>query len=68
VSVQCFSFLVGSTVMSQIYTSELREMVGRNRRAPEDRLPQRTGMLAIIVLSLLLWLPILLPLAALLHR
>ncbi len=63
-----FQFLVGSTVMSQIYTSDLQKLVGGNRRRPEDRLPQRVGILAIVGLSLLLWAPILVPLAALLHR
>jgi hypothetical protein len=55
-------------VMSQIYTADVGEITGRNRRTPEDRLSQRTAVVAIAALSLLFWLPILLPFAALLHR
>jgi len=54
--------------MSQIYTADVGEIARRNRRAPEDRLSQRAAAIAIAALSLLFWLPILLPFVALLHR
>jgi hypothetical protein len=54
--------------MSQLYAMGIGEAAGKNRRGPDDRLSQRAAILAITALSLLLWSPILLPLAALLHR
>ncbi len=54
--------------MSQIYITDISELAERNRKGPDDQLSQRAAILAIAALSLLLWTPILLPFAALLHR
>lgn len=54
--------------MSQLYVMNIGETTRRNPNGPEDRLSQRAAILTITALSLLLWSPILLPLAALLHR
>lgn len=54
--------------MSQIYTYEITDTPGQMRSASQDRLPRRAAVLTIFALSVLAWSPILLPLAALLHR
>jgi hypothetical protein len=54
--------------MSQIYTVDVGGITQRNPRTPKDRLSQRAAIVAIVVLSLVFWSPILLPLGALLHR
>jgi hypothetical protein len=54
--------------MSQIYAADVGEISGGQRRAPQGRLSQRAAIVAIAALSLLFWSPVLLPLAALLHR
>ncbi|HEY3908432.1 MAG TPA: hypothetical protein VGM07_00915 [Stellaceae bacterium] len=43
-------------------------VTGPRRNGPRDRLSQRAAIVAIAALSLLLWAPLVLPLAALLHR
>jgi hypothetical protein len=54
--------------MSQIYRADVGEITERSPRTPEYRLSQGTAIVAIAALSLLFWLPILLPLVELLHR
>ncbi|MGH7047639.1 MAG: hypothetical protein ACREE2_14755 [Stellaceae bacterium] len=54
--------------MSQTYMLDLGDVGKSNHDGPGERLSQRAAILAIAVLSLLLWSPILLPFAALLHR
>jgi hypothetical protein len=54
--------------MSQIYAVDLGAIGKQNRPTPEDRLSQRAAILAIVVVSLLFWTPMLLPLVTLLHR
>jgi hypothetical protein len=49
--------------MSQIYSADAGEITERNPRTEENRLSQGASMVAIAALSLLFWLPILLPLA-----
>jgi hypothetical protein len=54
--------------MSQTYIWELGDADKNNPDGPSERLSPRTAILVIAALSLLLWSPILLPFAALLHR
>jgi hypothetical protein len=57
----------GCSVMTDIYTSEIDGLSGKRRSAREDRLSPGVAVFAILALSLLLWTPVLLPLARLLH-
>jgi hypothetical protein len=60
--------LVETRVMSQIYITDISEIAEQKWKGADDQLSQRVAILAIAALSLLLWTPIVLPLAALLHR
>jgi hypothetical protein len=54
--------------MSDIYTSTAVVAIGQNRRRDEDRLSPRAAAVAIFALAILAWVPVLLPIVALLHR
>jgi hypothetical protein len=54
--------------MSDIYTSEINDIVGQQPAAGEDRLSPRTAIYTVLGLSLLGWMPLLLPVLVFFHH